>query len=136
MVSLRLPEELLVWATEYAEARGVSRTELLASALVSFREDCESGVPELRQAARASSSVRRPDGEGVGDCPDRPGELGHVWLPASEDGRRPCRFCGTPGRGDAVSREEGFFEQATKSRAELFATLRAPDSAFGRKKEK
>lgn len=50
MVSLRLPEELLEWATGYAESRGVSRTDLLVEGLRSFKEGCERGVPEIRAA--------------------------------------------------------------------------------------
>jgi hypothetical protein len=68
MVSLRLDEELLEWADAYAKEREVSRTALLESALVSFREDCKAGVPALREAARRQSSVPAKT-EGVGECP-------------------------------------------------------------------
>ena len=120
VVSLRLDEELLGWATEYAKARGVPRTELLEAGLRSFRSDCEGGVPGLREMAARQSSV--PDPEGVGDCPDRPGSLGHVWRMDSERVNR-CRFCGMLGRE--------FLQRASAERAEVFARLRTPGSAKG-----
>jgi predicted transcriptional regulator len=137
MVSLRLDEELLEWADAYAKERGVSRTALLESALASFRVDAESGVPELREAARRQSSVE--DDRGVGDCPERPDGFGHVWSSAKVDSSRPCRFCGALGRGRRNERgevvEPGFFEGATSERALLYARLRAPESAHGRAKK-
>jgi hypothetical protein len=47
MVSLRLDEGLLEWATGYARERGVSRTGVVEAALRGFREDCARGVPDL-----------------------------------------------------------------------------------------
>jgi hypothetical protein len=47
MVSLRVDEELLGWATGYAKERGVSRTSVVEAALRSLREDCARGVPDL-----------------------------------------------------------------------------------------
>lgn len=38
VVSLRLGDEMLAWATSYAASRGVSRTELVENALVDYRE--------------------------------------------------------------------------------------------------
>ena len=121
---MRVDDELAAWADEYAASRGVSRTALLESAIVSFRGDCEAGVPELRARARAQSQVREPE-QGVGDCPRREGGLGHVWS-RSDLERRPCVFCGVPGRGPG-----GFLDRATADRAELFARLRAPQSVKG-----
>lgn len=53
MVSLRLDPELVEWADGYAKQRGVTRTVLLETALEDFREDCKSGVPDLRRNLRA-----------------------------------------------------------------------------------
>jgi hypothetical protein len=129
MVSLRLDEELLEWADAYAKEREVSRTALLESALVSFREDCKAGVPELREAARRQSSVRET--EGVGECPFHEG--GHVFAPPSKDPLRRCEHCGLRGRGPKG--EDSFLQTATSERALLFARLRAPESAHGRAKK-
>ena len=124
MVSLRLDEELLAWATEYAEAHGVSRTDLLASALDSFRDDCERGVPEMRRAAREQSSVLKYSPErGVGRCPEREEGMGHVWESHKVHPQRPCKFCGYEGRK--------YFDMATRARAELFQHLRQPQSVRG-----
>lgn len=132
VLSLRVPDELAEWADSYAQSRGVTRQELLENAVRDFREDCESGVPELRARIRAVADVARtrPADEGVGDCPKREGRLGHVWSSTKGDPLdpknpplRPCKFCGTPGRGPG-----GFFEKATRDRAELFSRLVAPAS--------
>lgn len=120
MVSLRLDEGLLEWADAYAKERGVSRSDLLSEGLRSFREDCLSGVPELRKAAKV---VIEPNGSGV--CPKS--DSGHRW---SNDSRRSCRHCGRPGR-DNVGEEGGFFAEATMARAELFSGLRFPMSSNG-----
>jgi hypothetical protein len=127
---LRLDEELLEWADAYAKEREVSRTALLESALVSFREDCKAGMPELREAARRQSSVPA-QAEGVGECPFHEG--GHVFAPPSKDPLRHCCFCGLAGRGERG--EESFLQTATSERALLFARLRAPESAHGRAKK-
>lgn len=128
MTSLRVDEGLLEWATEYAAERGVSRSELLEGALANFREDCERGVPEIRRMAAEQASLSgRHDGAGVGDCPDRPGELGHLWRVDAEKVNR-CRFCGTLG--------QEFLKVATRERAELFARLRTPASIKGEKVKK
>jgi hypothetical protein len=142
-VDLRLDPELVAWVDGYARERGVSRTDLLESALAEFRVDCERGVPELRQKAREQSYVRDHRAEleqGVGVCPERAPGLGHVWagVHASGDDRNPCRFCGTPGRQarDAQGRpvgEPGFFERATQGRVDVIGGLRTPDSIAGRK---
>jgi hypothetical protein len=47
MVSLRVDEELLGWATGYAKERKVSRTGVFEAALRSLREDAKGGVPEF-----------------------------------------------------------------------------------------
>jgi hypothetical protein len=47
MVSLRVDEELLGWATGYAKERKVSRTSVVEAALRSFREGAARGVPDL-----------------------------------------------------------------------------------------
>lgn len=126
VVSLRVDDELLEWATSYAEARGVSRTDLLVEGLKNFREDCERGVPEIRERARQAAL-----GAPTGSCPRSP--AGHQWAPASVDARRSCAHCGRPGR-DGVSEEGGFFAEATLARAELFSGLRFPGSANGVKR--
>ena len=122
VLSLRVPDGLAEWADEYAEARGVKRADLLVSALESFREDCERGVPEIRERAREQAALSRGDQDerGVGDCPDRPGVLGHIWR-MGEDRVNRCRFCGVLGRE--------FLQGASERRAELFAGLRTPRSA-------
>lgn len=136
VLSLRVPAELAEWADGYAKSRGVTRQALCEQALQSFRLDCETGVPELRAAARrqAALDVQDADVVGVGDCPKRPGSLGHVWRAPSEDSRRRCRFCDLPGRGDASRGEGGFFEDATAERSALFSLLRAPASSHGKAK--
>lgn len=120
MVSLRLPEELAAWAEAYAAQRGVSRTDLLIEGLVSFREDCERGVPEIREQIR--EVVR-----GVGDCPKSDG--GHVFRSHAEDSERRCRHCGLAGRlsrpnDKAVKETPNHLDQATAARAALFAGLK------------
>lgn len=144
-VTVRLDEGLLQWADEYAKKQGATRTDLLASAIESFRADCEAGVPEIRDMAkRQAYAPTAPEAlaalQGVGDCPDRPGELGHIWKSAKEDDRRSCRFCGMPGRDNLARRDEkgnlrpdagGFFGKATAERSEMFRKLRTPDSAKG-----
>ena len=121
-VTVRLDEELVQWADGYAKERGSTRTDLLASAIESFRKDCESGVPELRQAAREQAGLRHSD-RGVGDCQDRLAGLGHVWESAKENRSRPCVFCGKPGAE--------FLQEASAARSALFARLKTPDSAKG-----
>jgi hypothetical protein len=107
----------------------VTRQALIEGALVSFREDCKAGVPELREAARRQSSV--PATEGVGECPENEG--GHVFAPPSKGVLRNCIHCGLAGRGPKG--EESFLQTATSERALLFARLRAPESAHGRAKK-
>ena len=126
VVTLRLDEELLGWANEYAERRGVPRTALLEEGLRSFREDCERGVPEIRAAAaRQAAHAHASAEQGVGQCPDRATGLGHVWAMDAERVNR-CRFCGMEGRT--------FLESATAERAELFSRLRTPESVKGGKR--
>jgi hypothetical protein len=118
MVSLRLDEGLLQWATAYAESRGVSRTELLEGALLSFKAECETGVPDLKRRVREE---REP----------RPGECSCPLLPGVRDGDPPIRGfrqgCEVHGR----TREE--FQQSVADRAALFRGLRAPLSVRGMK---
>lgn len=127
VLSLRVEEELAAWAEEYAEARGVSKQELLAGALRSFREDCERGVPEIRARIAEQSSVNTSAEVGVGDCPERGEGLGHVWSSSREDSTRPCRFCGTLGRGRRNASgeivEPGYFDLATQARSDLYGEL-------------
>jgi predicted transcriptional regulator len=136
--AVRLDDETTEWLDRYAEERGTDKGTILRSAIESFRDDCERGVPELRRAAREQTYVRDKAAEleqGVGVCPKRAPGLGHVWagVHASGDSRNPCRFCGTPGRQarDAQGRpvgEPGFFEKATDGRSDVFRQLRAPAS--------
>ena len=124
VLSLRVDDELAAWADEYAKSRGVSRTDLLVEGLRSFKADCETGVPEIREAARRQSSVA--PSEGTGDCPKRARSLGHVWMAPNIDPRRACEFCGAPGRE--------YFQQATAARTDLFDRLQAPASSHGKAK--
>jgi predicted transcriptional regulator len=134
VLSLRVPDGLAEWADEYAKSRGVTRQALIEGALASFKEDCEAGVPEIRQMARRQSSVRDQVLEalqGVGDCPERPGELGHIWESPRVNPERPCKFCGLRGRlsrplGQAVEEKPNYLDEATAERAELFSRLKAP----------
>jgi predicted transcriptional regulator len=121
--AVRLDDETTEWLDRYAEERGTDKGTILRSAIESFRDDCERGVPELRRAAReqASYSGRAAERAGVGDLPGaRRGAWGMSGpgVKASAIERNPCRFCGTPGRQarDAQGRpvgEPGFFERAT-----------------------
>lgn len=140
VLSVRVPEELAAWLDEYAKERGVSRTDLLASALASFREDAKAGVPDLRtkiaEVRAASRSATLAALQGIGNCPKRPGELGHVWGSHKTHPNRPCTFCGLYGRAGhdpskSPEEQEGFFAQATRERVELFAQLKAPNSVKG-----
>lgn len=60
---------------------------------------------------------------GVGQCPDRPEGLGHVWAGAnaSGDAQNPCRFCGTSGRA--------FFAVATAAVSAPWLGYEKPDEA-------
>jgi hypothetical protein len=129
VLSLRVPDDLAEWAEGYAKERGVTRQALIEGALVSFREDCVAGVPELRAAARRQSAVAET--VGVGECPKNEG--GHVFAPPSKDPLRRCGHCGLRGRGPKG--EDSFLQTATSERALLFARLRAPESAHGRAKK-
>jgi hypothetical protein len=61
MVSLRVDEELLGWATGYAKERGVSRTSVVEAALRSLREDAAGGVPDLEdERVPRPESTRKP----------------------------------------------------------------------------
>jgi hypothetical protein len=57
---------------------------------------------------------------GVGQCPERPKGLGHVWAGAnaSGDASNPCRFCGTSGRE--------FFQRACAARMNGFVGVVLP----------
>lgn len=112
MVSVRLEDELVAWLDGYAEKRGVSRTELLGSAIESFRDDCERGVPDLRRAVR---ELR---------CEPKPGEC---VCPVFDDGRRGFRQA-CPVHGGR-SRED--FARLTAERSELFSRLKPPASVHG-----
>lgn len=116
-INLRLGDELAAWATEFAESSGVSRNDLLETAVATFRVQVESGVVGLRERVAGRAAP------GVDVCPRNPG--GHVWAAASVSGSRPCVHCGLPGRGPG-----GFFEFAASERAVLFGGLAAPASVF------
>lgn len=117
VLSVRVDDELADWAETYALERGVTKQALLADGLRSFREDCESGVPEIRKQIRAVA-----DPVGVGSCAKS--ATGHVW---GKDERRACVHCKQPGR-DGVGESGGFFAETTMARAELFSGLRSPAS--------
>lgn len=130
VLNVRVEDELGAWVDEYAESRGVDKSTILRTAVESFKRDCEGGVPELRAAARAQAALAHDDAAvvGVGDCPKRPGSLGHVWRSHRDDPYRSCSFCGLHGREPAGSgRNEGggYFRAATGERAELFSHLAA-----------
>lgn len=59
---------------------------------------------------------------GVGQCPDRPAGMGHVWAGTKPenggDGTNPCVFCGTSGRV--------FFKKWCRARAASFDGVRVP----------
>lgn len=146
VVTLRLPKHLLEWSTEYAKTRGVTRTDLLVQGLESFKRDCERGVPEIAERLKVQSSVRTEARQaalealqGVGNCPERPGELGHIWKSPREDPLRSCTHCGLHGRephGDGPNEGGGFFAAATAERTELFASVKAPMESGTGKPEK
>lgn len=123
VLSLRVGDDLAEWADAYAKSRGVTKQALLEEGLRSFREDCERGVPEIRERARQAAL-----GAATGKCPKS--EEGHQWAPASRNSRRSCVHCGRPGR-DGEGESGGFFAEATMARAELFSGLRFPASSNG-----
>jgi hypothetical protein len=145
VVSLRLPEDLLEWADVYAESRGVSRTDLLVEGLRSFKDDCDSGVPEIRAAIARQSSVKDPAKlaalQGVGNCPERPGELGHIWTSPRENPERPCVHCGLLGRqsrpvGEMVVAKPNYLDMATGERHRVFSGVAASmQSGTGKARE-
>jgi hypothetical protein len=142
MRSLRLADELWEWLASEAKRLDTDRTKLIERVLDRYRDSGEAAVAELRAMTLRQSGPSASEAlaalQGVGDCPDRPGELGHIWKSAKDDERRSCRFCGRPGR-DNLKKDEsgGFFAEATGERVELFSRLRTPDSAKGIKpKEK
>lgn len=67
--------------------------------------------------------------QGAGDCPKRPGTLGHIWQSWKVNSRKPCEFCGTPGRDNRPIGQEpdtgGFFARATAARTEMIGNLNA-----------
>lgn len=94
VLSLRVPDDLAAWADEYAGLRGVTRQDLLVSALESFREGCLSGVPELRARIRL---VQEPVRSGLKParedfavaCRERAELFGGLRSPASARGGKP-----------------------------------------------
>lgn len=127
-VAVRLDPALVEWLDGYAEKRGVSRQVLLESAIDSFVDDAERGVPELRAALKRQSAVAAGEEAGVGDCPRRSGALGHVFRPATEDPVRPCRFCGLAGRlerpvGKTLVDAPNHLSAASAERSALFSRL-------------
>lgn len=123
VLSLRVADDLAEWAEAYASKRGVTKQALLEEGLRGFKDDCERGVPEIREAAR-----RRVQEYAVGVCPKSP--AGHQFAPPSKDPRRSCEHCGRPGR-DNPDESGGYFAEATMARADLFSGLRFPASANG-----
>lgn len=131
--AVRLSDEVSEWVEVYAEKRGVKPSDLLRTAIEDFKVDAEAGVPEIRRTAREQAYAVNTGAVGVGDCPRRPGELGHVW--GGGEGNA-CSFCGALGRADhdpslPLAEQEGHFARATAARAELFANLRTPQSIKG-----
>lgn len=122
--AVRLSDEVDAWLQAYASDRGVSPSDVLRTAVESFREDCLRGVPEIRAAAAAQSSVRTQ--EGVGVCPRHAD--GHIWASAKIDPLRSCIHCGRHGREPESKGEPngGFFAEATRGRAAFFGGLAAP----------
>lgn len=147
---LRLGDEDAAWLEQHAEASGVDRAAVLKDAFAEYRLRREAGEPSprevLAEALRVQSSARAVAREstlealqGIGDCPERPGELGHIWKAPQEDPLRSCRFCGLHGRepaGDGPNQGGGFFAEATAQRAELFSALEAPMESGTGKPEK
>lgn len=62
VVNGRVPDELAVWVEAYARERGVSKSDLVVTALVSLREAAESGVVVTRERVRA---LRAAEARGV-----------------------------------------------------------------------
>lgn len=121
VLSLRVPDEIAEWVESYAEKRGVTRMALLEEGLRSFMEDCERGVPEIRQRAREQSAVKTQ--AGVGECAKS--KKGHVWEMVGGD--RKCRFCGKSGRA--------FLAENGLARAEMFSRLRPSMTSGSKTKE-
>jgi hypothetical protein len=113
-VALRLAPEVLEWADEYAAGGACRGRWCWRSAVASFMEDCKAGVPQLRAAARAQSSVARGEGAAVGECPKN--KAGHVFV--TVDGVRACEFCRLPGRAHLA--------EFGAARAEFFSRLKPP----------
>lgn len=113
MVSLRLDDDLIAWADAYAKERGVSRSELLVQATISFKEDCDRGVPEFRER------VKRQSYAGKVSCQGERSAV-HPWV--TKNGVRVCSVCGKV----KPSRED--FARATADRTGLFSQLEAPAS--------
>lgn len=139
VLSGRVPDELAEWADSYAAEHGLTRAAVLEAAMIALREDAAGGVPDVvAKRARQKELIRKAialhgrieGAHGVGNCPERPGELGHIWDHRREnEGDVPytvCAFCELRGKV--------FFEQATAERTELFSSLRSPASVRGGKK--
>jgi hypothetical protein len=52
VITFRVDEELWAWVCAYAEARGVTRSDVIRAAFLGFVDECSSGVPELARASR------------------------------------------------------------------------------------
>lgn len=59
VASFRLDTELLDWVAQYASSRGASQGTVVESALRSFKEESERGVPDLPVADSPEARVRR-----------------------------------------------------------------------------
>lgn len=127
MISLRVDEDLLAWADDYALKRGVSRTVLLENALLSFQEDCASGVPDLRERIRAVTRATEPKpGECI--CPDLTGPEDKVPVRGF---KQACPVHGAAVTKDGeidVDAARAHFLESTAARTGLFAGLRTPES--------
>jgi hypothetical protein len=75
---------------------------------------------------------------GVGTCPENPG--GHEWVSWRVDSRKPCRFCGRPGRDNTplggVHTSGGYFAEATAARSSLIGSLNARRELTDAQKER
>jgi predicted transcriptional regulator len=56
--AVRLDEDTTEWLDRYAEERGTDKGTILRSAIESFRDDCERGVPELRRRLASRLRIR------------------------------------------------------------------------------
>jgi hypothetical protein len=132
-VDLRMDEALIERIDAAAKEAGSDRTAFLETAALGLLDDSTRSPLDIDpEVNRARLAVL----QGVGNCPERPGELGHVWagVNASGDERNPCKFgCGEFGhqardKDGRPTGPEGHFERATRMRTEIFTMLNQPAS--------